>query len=171
MPVTFHIKIHEDLILFFIHNSWGRWDEVLVHASLRKGFQANNIEEAFRMVLLYCVNQYKGDDKIKSFIWDLITPPEFGSKMSKNHSGLSGPIPRGRRGHKKKKEDSGIPEGIEWVSEEKYDMESFLDKGYRKHLDRHNNKILLRVRMLYYIQHEILGEVQELINNPNTKFS
>ncbi len=158
------------LKLIFFNFRWGRWDDVLQHASLRKGFQASNVEDACRMALLYCVNQYKGDDKIKTFIWDLITPPEYGSKMAKNHSGLAGPIPRGRRGQKKKKEDVAAPSGIGWVSEEKYDMESFLDKNYRKHLDRHNNKILLRVRMLYYIRHEILDNAVDKLRNPNIPF-
>ena len=154
---------------------------MLANAGLRKGFSAQTAEDAFRMTLLYCVNTYKGDDKIKSFIWDLINPTECGgsaSKVAKNHSGLAGPVPRGRKGKKlkqaslKETSDSGRPEGItapqgldvSWVSDEKYDMQSNLDKSYRKHLDRHNNKILLRIRLLYYVHHEILGNVIDLIN-------
>ena len=51
---------------------------------------------------------------------------------------------------------------------EKYDAEMFLDKSYRKHLDRHNNKFLLRVRMLFYIHYEILGEFKSQINKHTT---
>ena len=154
---------------------WGRWEEILANAGLRKGFSATTSEDAFRMTLLYCVNTYKGDDKIKAFVWDLITPPEFSNKkVVKNHEGLSGPVPRGRKGKKlknasgKETSESGIsaPSGVDvgWVSHEKYDMQDNLDKGYRKHLDRHNNKILLRIRLLYYVQHEILGNVLDVIN-------
>ena len=154
---------------------WGRWEEILANAGLRKGFNAQLAEDAFRMTLLYCVNSYKGDDKIKSFVWDLITPPQYsGNKVVKNHAGLSGPVPRGRKGKKmknasaKEASESGIsaPSGIDvgWVSHEKYDMQDNLDKGYRKHLDRHNNKILLRIRLLYYVQHEILGNVLDVVN-------
>lgn len=57
-------------------------------------------------------------------------------------------------------------ESYAWVSDEKYDMELHLNKSYRKHLDRHNNKILLRTRMLYYIQHEILSKHLDLIHKP-----
>ena len=46
----------------------------------------------------------------------------------------------------------------------KFDAEMCLDKSYRKHLDRHNNKLLLRIRMLFYIHSEILGEFQKKIN-------
>merc|ERR1712025_825902 len=166
-------RIEKAALLF----GWGRWEEVLANAGLRKGFSTHTAEDAFRMTLLYCVNTYKGDDKIKSLVWDLITPPEYSgsaNKVVKNHAGLSGPVPRGRKGKKlknasgKETTESGIsaPSGIDvgWVSQEKFDMQDNLDKSYRKHLDRHNNKILLRIRLLYYVQHEILGNVLEVVN-------
>lgn len=48
--------------------------------------------------LLYCLQVYKGDEKIKNFIWDLISPVEPGSenKIARNHSGLHNLVPRGR---------------------------------------------------------------------------
>merc|ERR1712223_803539 len=172
-------RIEKAALLF----GWGRWEEILANAGLRKGFGAQLTEDAFRMTLLYCVNSYKGDDKIKSFVWDLITPNEYSDKkVVKNHAGLSGPVPRGRKGKKLKNasskndtSESGIaaPSGIDvgWVSQEKYDMQDNLDKGYRKHLDRHNNKILLRIRLLYYVQHEILGSVLEAVNKDEVPVS
>ena len=142
------------------------------HAGLRKGFAENLVEDASRIILLYCLNTYKGDEKIKSFIWDLITPEEFGggAKGCRNHSGLSGPVPRGRKGKKSNKKD-GFPAGesIGWVSDEKYDMELHLDKAYRKHLDRHGTKLLLRIRMLYYLQHDMLADHMEQINTHGFK--
>lgn len=36
--------------------------------------------------ILYCLRFYRGDDKIRTFIWELITPPENGDS-SKNHAG------------------------------------------------------------------------------------
>ena len=168
---------------FLFFRRWGRWEEILANAGLRKGFGAQLTEDAFRMTLLYCVNSYKGDDKIKSFVWDLITPNEYSDKkVVKNHAGLSGPVPRGRKGKKLKNasskndtSESGIaaPSGIDvgWVSQEKYDMQDNLDKGYRKHLDRHNNKILLRIRLLYYVEHEILGNVLDVVNKDEVPVS
>merc|ERR1712088_1072564 len=172
-------RIEKAALLF----GWGRWEEILANAGLRKGFGAQLTEDAFRMTLLYCVNSYKGDDKIKSFVWDLITPNAYSDKkVVKNHAGLSGPVPRGRKGKKLKNasskndtSESGIaaPSGIDvgWVSQEKYDMQDNLDKGYRKHLDRHNNKILLRIRLLYYVEHEILGNVLDVINKDEVPVS
>ena len=150
--------------------SWGRWEEIMVNAALRKGYTFKLVEDACRLIVLYCLNTYKGDEKIKSFVWDLITPEEYGGgdKVGKNHSGLSGPVPRGRKGKKLKSSSRDGPSGenIAWVSDEKFDMEIFLDKGYRKHLDRHGTKLLLRIRMLYYIQHDILADHMKTINTP-----
>lgn len=52
----------------------------------------------FFFQLLYCLQVYKGDEKIKNFIWDLITPSETGgeNKISRDHSGLHNLVPRGR---------------------------------------------------------------------------
>ena len=126
------------------------------------------------MTLLYCVNSYKGDEKIKSFIWDLITPPEHGQKIGKNHAGLAGAVPRGRKGKKARKASEAsngmAPVGCTWVSDEKYDIGMYLNENYRKHLDRHNNKILLRIRMLYYVHHEILEENIDQINTAGIPF-
>lgn len=44
-----------------------------------------------RALLVYCVKHYKGDEKIKSFIWELITPTKDGQAQTlQNHSGESG---------------------------------------------------------------------------------
>lgn len=161
------------LNLFF---SWGRWQEFVAPFGIRKAFTLENIEDASRIILLYCLHTYKGDEKIKSFVWDLITPKAFGGgeKLNKNHSGLSGPVPRGRKGKKEKKNaaaagNESIPEAYAWTMDEKFDTEVHLDKSYRKHLDRHSNKILLRTRMLYYIQHEILADHVSKISMPGVK--
>ena len=85
---------------------------MLITSGLRKGYTATNLEDAARIILLFCLNMYRGDEKIKSFIWDLITPAEHGGseKVGKNHSGLSGPVPRGRKG--KKEEGAPSPAGF-----------------------------------------------------------
>ena len=149
---------------------WGRWQEFVTPFGIRKAYTPQNIEDASRIILLYCLHTYKGDEKIKSFVWDLITPKAFGGgeKLNKNHSGLSGPVPRGRKGKKgpKNADTEAVPEAYAWTIDEKFDTEVHLDKSYRKHLDRHSNKILLRTRMLYYIQNEILATHMSKINTP-----
>lgn len=42
----------------------------------------------FFFQLLFCLRYYRGDDKIRSFIWDLITPSENGeARLPRNHMG------------------------------------------------------------------------------------
>jgi chromodomain-helicase-DNA-binding protein 7 len=44
------------------------------------------------------LQRYQGDEKIKTFIWDLIKPRGVGedSTIARNHSGLHNLVPRGR---------------------------------------------------------------------------
>lgn len=47
-----------------------------------------DVETICRALLAYCLLHYRGDENIKSFIWDLITPSEDGTtKTLTNHSG------------------------------------------------------------------------------------
>merc|ERR1719509_668787 len=116
---------------------WGRWDDVLSQAGLRKGWSHVDVEDAVRLSLLYSLHTYQGDENIKTFVWELITPREHGGgKVQGSHSGLSAPVPRGRKGKKARKESrlqpGVVPEGaMPWVGEEKFDTEMFLDKSYR----------------------------------------
>ena len=77
-------------------------------------------------------------------------------------SGLSAPVPRGRKGKKAKKENRNLQleENLERLSEE---MEKIVnDDGYKKHLKRHANKyapsspISANLRLADYIPGETL---------------
>ena len=120
---------------------------------------------------MYCLLNFRGDEKIKSFIWELIAPPDNGaesSRVEKNHSGLSTPVQRGGRKNKKESKKvkgatgtaAPLAEGAEWTRDEKYDPELYLDSGYRRHVTRHANKVLLRMRMLFYIKQEIIRDLE-----------
>lgn len=46
------------------------------------------METICRAILVYCLLHYRGDESIKAFIWDLISPNENGkAKELQNHSG------------------------------------------------------------------------------------
>lgn len=102
-----------------------------------------------KLQVLYCLRHYKGDEKIRNFIWDLIEPCENGEvTISRNHSGLHNPVPRGRNA-KKKNRLKDIPKAHDtqkwedpghWSSIDKYDCEAYLESSYKKHLYRHANK-------------------------------
>lgn len=105
--------------------------------------------------MLFCLRFYRGDEKIRSFIWDLISPLENGEqKISKNHQGLKDPVPRGIRNKKKSKgaaaaaaaaaaketKHAALTDPNHWSKSEKYDGDIFLESNYKKHLSRHANK-------------------------------
>ncbi len=67
---------------------WGRWNDILNHGRFKWHLTERDMEVLCRALLVYCVRHYKGDDKIKSFIWDLITPTKDGHNQAlQNHSG------------------------------------------------------------------------------------
>lgn len=73
--------------LFFY--SWGRWTDILLHGRYKRQLTEQDVETICRTILVYCLNHYKGDENIKSFIWDLITPTADGqTRALVNHSGM-----------------------------------------------------------------------------------
>ena len=69
-------------------DSWGRWGEILSHGRFKRPLRERDVETICRALLAYCLMHYRGDENIKSFIWDLITPTEDGqSRTLSNHSG------------------------------------------------------------------------------------
>lgn len=71
-------------------SSWGRWKDILNHGRFKKQLTEWDVEAICRALLSYCLVHYRGDDKIKSFMWDLIAPTEDGrTKELQNHLGES----------------------------------------------------------------------------------
>lgn len=100
---------------------------------------------------LYCLRFYRGDDKIRSFIWELITPREVEDAKSAQ---ANSPKPIGSK-RKRRLRESSLATGAttgkvsesqaakdidHWSREDKYDGDIFLENTYRKHLSRHANK-------------------------------
>uniref|UniRef100_A0A4W4DX86 DNA helicase n=1 Tax=Electrophorus electricus TaxID=8005 RepID=A0A4W4DX86_ELEEL len=147
-------RVEKNLLVY----GWGRWRDILQHGRFKRPLSERDVEWICRALLAYCLVHYRGDDKIKSFMWDLIAPTEDGrTKELQNHLGLSTPVPRGRKGKKMKTQSSTFDiQKAEWIR--KHNPEHMLsDDGYKKHLKHHCNKVLLRVRMLYYLKQEIIG--------------
>ncbi|KAM9361231.1 chromodomain-helicase-DNA-binding protein 6 [Symphorus nematophorus] len=161
-------RVEKNLLIF----GWGRWKDILNHGRFKWHLAERDMEVICRALLVYCLRHYKGDDKIKSFIWDLITPSKEGQDQTLlNHSGLSAPVPRGRKG-KKMKNQLNVPEvkNADWLVHCNPEV-VLQDESYKKHLKQHCNKVLLRVRMLYYLKVEVLGEAatQSLEGIPASK--
>ncbi|KAI4881108.1 hypothetical protein NFI96_020418 [Prochilodus magdalenae] len=147
-------RVEKNLLVY----GWGRWRDILQHGRFKRQLTERDVEWICRALLAYCLVHYRGDDKIKGFMWDLIAPTEDGrTKELQNHLGLSTPVPRGRKGKKMKTQSSTFDiQKAEWIR--KNNPEHMLsDDGYKKHLKHHCNKVLLRVRMLYYLKQEVIG--------------
>uniref|UniRef100_A0A8C4N1F8 Chromodomain helicase DNA binding protein 6 n=1 Tax=Equus asinus asinus TaxID=83772 RepID=A0A8C4N1F8_EQUAS len=131
-------RVEKNLLIF----GWGRWKDILTHGRFKWHLNEKDMEMICRALLVYCVKHYKGDEKIKSFIWELITPTKDGQAQTlQNHSGLSAPVPRGRKG-KKTKNQLLLPElkNADWLAT--CNPEVVLhDDGYKKHLKQHCNKV------------------------------
>ncbi|XP_069797186.1 chromodomain-helicase-DNA-binding protein 8 isoform X2 [Narcine bancroftii] len=153
-------RVEKNLLVY----GWGRWKDILAHGRFKRRMSERDVEVICRTILVYCLLHYRGDEKIKGFIWDLITPTENGqTKELQNHSGLSAPVPRGRKGKKMKSQSSGFDvQKADWIR--KCNPEVLLqDDSYKKHLKHHCNKVLLRVRMLYYLKQEVIGDQSDQV--------
>ncbi|XP_042329104.1 chromodomain-helicase-DNA-binding protein 8 isoform X4 [Sceloporus undulatus] len=147
-------QVEKQLLVY----GWGRWREILSHGRFKRRMSERDVETICRAILVYCLMHYRGDENIKGFIWDLISPVENGkAKELQNHSGLSIPVPRGRKGKKIKPQTTFDFQKVDWIR--KYNPDTlFQDEGYKKHLKHQCNKVLLRVRMLYYLRQEVIGD-------------
>ena len=147
-----------------LHFGWGRWDQILQRARFKRNLTEYDVTTLTRAILLLSLQNYAGDEQIKGFIYDLILPREKGEeKEFKNHEGLSAPVPRGRKGKQAKLQSSSSKLDVRMAAKMDIDPDALLiDDGYKKHLRRHGNKILLRVRLLYYIRQEVIGEENEV---------
>ncbi|XP_034559711.1 chromodomain-helicase-DNA-binding protein 7 isoform X3 [Notolabrus celidotus] len=153
-------RVEKNLLVY----GWGRWGDILAHGRFKRPLKESDVETICRALLAYCLLHYRGDENIKSFIWDLITPTADGTtKTLTNHSGLSTPVPRGRKG-KKGKPMAPPPQSprADWLASCNPDH-LLQEDSYKRHLKHHCNKVLLRVRMLYYLRQEVIGDQAERI--------
>ncbi|MGH0162791.1 UNVERIFIED_CONTAM: hypothetical protein FKN15_043335 [Acipenser sinensis] len=129
-------RVEKHLLVY----GWGRWQDILSHGRFKRRLSERDVETICRTVLVYCLLHYRGDENIKGFIWDLITPSESGqAKELQNHSGLSIPVPRGRKGKKVKAQSTFDVHKAEWIRQ--YNPDSlFMDDSYKKHLKHQCNK-------------------------------
>uniref|UniRef100_A0A674EC32 Chromodomain helicase DNA binding protein 7 n=1 Tax=Salmo trutta TaxID=8032 RepID=A0A674EC32_SALTR len=154
-------RVEKNLLVY----GWGRWGDILSHGRFKRPLREQDVETICRALLAYCLLHYRGDENIKSFIWDLITPTEDGqSRTLTNHSGLSTPVPRGRKGKKGKPALPAPPQlpRAEWLASCNPDL-LLQEDSYKRHLKHHCNKVLLRVRMLYYLRQEVIGDQADRI--------
>ncbi len=105
-----------DWVFCNFYQRWARWPEILAFGQFRQGWSEKAIEDCARLIvsfcflhcpiakqnfvpkltsvycefqLVHCVNNFRGDEKVRSFVQDLIFPSEDGAeRLAKNHSGI-----------------------------------------------------------------------------------
>lgn len=134
-------RVEKNLLVY----GWGRWTDILSHGRYKRQLTEQDVETICRAILVYCLNHYKGDENIKSFIWDLITPTADGqTRALVNHSGLSAPVPRGRKGKKVKAQSTHpVVQDADWLAGCNPDA-LFQEDSYKKHLKHHCNKYVAK---------------------------
>merc|ERR1712226_192500 len=66
----------------FLAFGWGRWEDMVQVSGLRGKYSKESAQDAIRLILLYCVNTYRGDEKLRNFTWELITPAEYAENQA-----------------------------------------------------------------------------------------
>ena len=133
------LKIEDGLLTY----GWGRWDEIIANNRFKRDINAEDCESICRVILLYCLNSYKGDEKIKSFAWELISPPEEASKSDTDAD--TSVSTRGRKPKSlpliMKKTIAEEISDANWPKEAKNDpLIALPDDQYRRHLQRNCNR-------------------------------
>lgn len=142
----------------FLIFRWGRFKEILLHGRFKSKLAERDIECIARSILVYCLHHYHGDDKVKSFIRDIVKTSVSKDKISlddrdKTYSPISTPSKgkgRGKKGKNSKNVNKSaialVEIGADWKT---IDPETIvLDNGYKKHLQHHCNKY---VRVIFWL--------------------
>ena len=116
-------------------------------SSRNKGGVQNeqDVENLSRTIIAYALKNYHGDEIKKQFIIDKTESVENKKTEEEKQSKTEEEPPV---------ENQNIAD-LEWA---KNAEELLGDENYKKHLIRQANRILLRLRQLFYIKHEIIGD-------------
>ncbi|CAI4227605.1 unnamed protein product [Auanema sp. JU1783] len=112
---------------------WGRWAEMKKSGELE--VTEMDIMHMSRTLLLHCVREYRGDERVRKSVWNLIVPS--GAKHTKDLK-------------------NAYNEG--WAVLPEYNPPNFaLDATFQRHIHRHANKLLTKVDQLNHLQKEVIG--------------
>lgn len=129
--------------------SWGQWKDVIASGRFKTKVSERDVEAISRTILVYCLHHYRGDEKVKGFIRDLIKASATRERLpSEERDATYMPLPssgkgrgrnkKGKTSNKNKSAIALLEVGSEWRT---CDPETLiLDEGYKKHLQHHCNK-------------------------------
>ena len=138
--------------LYSLCTRWERWEDI-IHAIRKRKLLEREVEAISRQILLFCVHAYQGDEKLRSFILELIKPIFTRERLpSEELDATYMPLQKGG-GKKSKKSSKKSKTGGKPVNKSAIalleaigDWKSInpelliLDEGYKKHLRHHCNK-------------------------------
>ena len=148
---------------------WGNWLRIIEGCKFRRDMTTKLVEDLCRCILAYALQWYQGDEKIQRFIRELITPDNDNIEFLKSHAAQSSVAPRGRKSARGNKSDRSNSEAkteeqTHWSNTE--NLEAVLcDPTFRKHVRYQCNKVLIRVRTLFFIRHEVIDDLAEKVDS------
>uniref|UniRef100_A0A8L8K7T0 DNA helicase n=1 Tax=Heligmosomoides polygyrus TaxID=6339 RepID=A0A8L8K7T0_HELPZ len=115
---------------------WGRWTEMKKSGELE--VSEMDIAHMARTLLLHCVREYRGDERIRQTVWQMIAPQ--GAKNAKEAKGAQSIYHQG------------------WAALPEFNPPNFaLDASFQRHVHRHANKLLVKIDQLRHLQKIIIG--------------
>lgn len=128
---------------------WGRWAEIKKYGELEISEQ--DIEHMSRTLLLHCIREFRGDDRIRQFVFNLIRP-------------------QGIQENQKLGAGSMYNQG--WAGLPEFNPPSFaLDSAFQRHVHRHANKLMVKIDMLKHLEIHLIGDERALVEDFNVKWT
>lgn len=142
-------KTEKGLLIY----GWGEFSAVLKSGKYkRRQLTTKDVENIARTMLVYCLHNFSGDERVKIYIHQLIDPSIITEESE-----------RGGTGDKRKAYFSGFTEDDYLALMAKEPDSLFQDESYMKHLRRHSTRILLRIRQLHVIRWQIMKPYMDKI--------
>jgi hypothetical protein len=140
-------KVERYLLIY----GWNQWKKVLHSGFKGKKIRLNerDVENMSRTILVYCLHHFKGDEKARPLIHRLIDPSEEAPGKPDLATLHANPF--------------AFTEDDYLALMAKDPETLFQEEVYKKHLKKHANRIILRVRQLHIIRWEIFGDQLEKI--------
>ncbi|ULU09905.1 hypothetical protein L3Y34_014340 [Caenorhabditis briggsae] len=128
---------------------WGRWAEIKKYGDLE--IEEQDIEHMSRTLLLHCVREFRGDDRVRQFVFNLIKPKEIGANS---------------------KYSAGSMYNQGWAALPEFNPPSFaLDSSFQRHVHRHANKLMQKIDMLKHLEVYIIAEERSLVEDFEVKWT
>lgn len=128
---------------------WGRWAEIKKYGELDTAEQ--DIEHMSRTLLLHCVREFRGDDRVRQFVFQLIKP------QGAPDTSKLGPGSMYNQGW------AGLPE---------FNPPSFaMDSAFQRHVHRHANKLMQKIDMMKHLETHIIADERALVEDFSVKWT